>query len=104
MVLKRHDDRGLVFDGHAAVGWCQAKRLYYYGFKLVLSLTLDGVVARYELVPANADDREAASEVFERGRRYWADKGCYGRAWLQEWGESDGVEVMAEPHRGYKDA
>ena len=22
MVVKRHDDRGLVFDGRAAVGWC----------------------------------------------------------------------------------
>ena len=25
MVLKRHDDRGLSFDGQAAVGWCQAR-------------------------------------------------------------------------------
>ncbi len=29
MVLKRHDARGLVFDGQATVGWCAAKRLYW---------------------------------------------------------------------------
>src|SRR5919108_5111074 len=59
MLLKRHDGRGLLFDGKAAVGWCQAKRQWYYGFKLVLSITLAGVIVRYDLVPANVDDREA---------------------------------------------
>lgn len=102
MVLKRHDDRGLVFDGHAAVGWCQAKRLYYYGFKLVLTLTLDGVIVRYELVPANTDDREAAAEVLEPGCGYWADKGFYSRERKAEWLEGYGARVRAEPHRDYK--
>jgi hypothetical protein len=104
MVLKRHDDRGLTFDGQAAVGWCQAKRQYYYGFKLVLSLTLEGVIARYDLVPANVDDREAAAEVLEPGCRYWADKGFYGRECRREWAESDGAVVRAEPPRGTRAA
>jgi hypothetical protein len=99
MVLKRHDDRGLTFDGQAAVGWCQTKRQYYYGFKLVLALTLDGVIARYDLVPANVDDREAAAEVLEAGCRYWADKGFFGRECQREWAEFDGVAVWAEPPR-----
>ena len=100
MVLKRHDDRGLVFDGKAAVGWCQTKRQWYYGFKLVLSLTLGGVIVRYDLVPANVDDREAAAEVLEPGCRYWADKGFFGEQCRREWAESDGAEVRAEPPRG----
>jgi hypothetical protein len=100
MVLKRHDDRGLAFDGQAAVGWCQTKRQWYYGFKLVLALTLDGVVARYDVVPANVDDREAAAEVLEPGCCYWADKGFYGRECQHEWAESDGAVVRAEPPRG----
>jgi hypothetical protein len=99
MVLKRHDDRGLVFDGKAAVGWCQTKRQYYYGFKLVLSLTLGGVIARYDLVAANVDDRDAAAEVLEPGRRYWADKGFFGEQGRREWAEFDGAEVWAEPPR-----
>jgi hypothetical protein len=99
MVLKRHDDRGLTFDGRAAVGWCQTKRLWYYGFKLVLSLTLDGIIVRYDLVPANVNDREAAAEVLEPGCRYWADKGFFGRECQREWAESDHAVVRAEPPR-----
>ena len=99
MVLKRHDDRGLVFDGKAAVGWCQTKRQWYYGFKLVLALTLDGVIVRYDLVPANVDDREAAGEVLEPGCRYWADKGFFGEQCQTEWAENDGALVRAEPPR-----
>ena len=99
MVLKRHDDRGLLFDGKAAVGWCQTKRQWYFGFKLVLSLTLDGLIVRYELVPANVDDREAAAEVLEPGCRYWADKGFFGEQCHREWAEADGALVRAEPPR-----
>jgi DDE family transposase len=97
MVLKRHDDRGLAFDGKAAVGWCQAKRQYYYGFKLVLALTLGGVIARYDLVPANVDDRDAAAEVLEAGCRYWADKGFHGQECQREWRQSEAALVRAEP-------
>jgi hypothetical protein len=104
MVLKRRDDRGLAFDGKAAVGWCQAKRQYYYGFKLVLALTLDGVIVRYDLVPANVDDREAAAEVLEAGCRYWADKGFFGRECQREWRVADGAEVRAEPPHGARAA
>jgi Transposase DDE domain len=100
MVLKRHDDRGLTFDGQAAVGWCQTKRQWYYGFKLALALTLDGVIARYDLVPANVDDRDAAAEVLEPGCRYWADKGFFGRECQREWAQADGAVVRAEPPRG----
>ncbi len=104
MVLKRHDDRGLIFDGRAAVGWCQTKRQWYYGFKLILALTLGGVIVRYDLVPANVDDREAAAAVLEPGCRYWADKGFYGRECQREWAESDWAAVWAEPPRGTRGA
>ena len=99
MVLERHDDRGLVFDGKAAVGWCQTKRQWYYGFKLVLALSLGGVIVRYDPVPANADDRDAAAEVLEPGCRYWADKGFFGEQCRREWAEADGALVRAEPPR-----
>jgi hypothetical protein len=100
MVLKRHDDRGLAFDGTAAVGWCRTKRQWYYGFKLVLALTPGGVIVRYDLVPANVDDREAAAEVLEPGCRYRADKGFFGRECQREWAQSDRAVVRAEPPRG----
>ena len=99
MVLKIHDDRGLTFDGRAAVGWCQTNRQWYYCFKLVLALTLDGAIVRYDLVPANVDDRDAAAEVLEPGCRYWADKGFFGRECQREWVEADRAIVRAEPPR-----
>ena len=103
MVLKRHDDRGLDFGGRAEVAWCQAKRQYYFGLKLVLALTLDGVVVRYDLVPAGVDDREAAHTVLEPGCRYWADKGFFGAECQREWREADGADVRAIPPRGARD-
>jgi hypothetical protein len=99
MVLKRRDDRGLSFDGHAAVGWCQTKPQWYYGFKLVLALTLGGVIVRYDLVPAKVDGRAAAAEVLEPGCRYWADKGLFGRECQPEWAEAARAVVRAEPPR-----
>jgi hypothetical protein len=99
MVLKRHDDRGLTFDGAADVGWCQAKRQFYYGLKLVLALTLDGVVVRYDLVPAATNDRAAAHAVLEPGCRYWADKGFFGERCQAEWRATDRADVRATPPR-----
>jgi hypothetical protein len=103
MVLKRHDDRGLTFDGAAEVAWCQAKRQFYYGLKLVPALSLDGVIVRYDLVPARTADREAAPTVWEPGCRYWTDKGFFGAECQRAWREADGVDVRATPPRGARD-
>ncbi len=100
----RRDHNGLLLagpaDGWAAsAGWCAAKREYYYGFRLVLSISLSGVIPRYELVPAHTHDLEAAAEVLEPRRRYWADKGFPSRLHEHEWRESEGAEVVAEPDK-----
>ena len=100
MVLPRHDAEGSCFDGRAAVAWCQAKRRFYYGLKLVLALALDGVIVRYDLVPAGTQDREAAHTVLEPGCRYWADKGFFGQGCQREWREAEGADVRATPPRG----
>jgi hypothetical protein len=100
MVLKRHGDRGLDFGGAAEVAWCQAKRQFYFGLKLVLALTLDGVIVRDDLVPAATNDRAAADAVLEPGRRYWADKGFFGARRQRDWRELDGADVRATPPRG----
>jgi hypothetical protein len=103
MLLKRHDARGLLFDGQAAVGWCQAKRQYCYGFKLVLALTLDGVSVGDDRVPADVDDREAAAALLAPGCRCWADKGFHGRAAREGWAAA-GAAVWAAPPRTGRDA
>ena len=53
---KIHSD----FRGSAAYGYCAARRLKYFGYKLVMLTTLNGTPFAFELVPANTDARDAA--------------------------------------------
>ena len=58
---KSHSD----FAGIAGYGVCASRNLKYYGFKLVILTTMDGMPVVYELVPANSDERAAAEEVLD---------------------------------------
>ncbi|HIQ05186.1 MAG TPA: IS982 family transposase, partial [Anaerolineae bacterium] len=58
----------------------------YFGFKLVMLMTLGGIPAAFELVPANTDERVAAEEVLDS---VWncdiiGDKRFLGQDWQQE--------------------
>src|SRR5437667_9282840 len=59
---KSHSD----FAGSAAYGYCAARNLNYFGCKLVMLTTLDGLPMVYDLVPANTDERDAAEVVLQR--------------------------------------
>ncbi len=52
---KRHSD----FEGSADYGYCAARRMKYFGYKLVMLSTIDGIPIAYDLVSANADKRQA---------------------------------------------
>ena len=47
----------------AALGHCAAKKETFYGYRLVVLTTPDGVITDWELIPANADEREAAWDM-----------------------------------------
>jgi histidinol phosphatase-like enzyme len=49
---KRRSD----FRGSADFGYCVSRKLYYFGYKLVMVTTLDGIPVVYDLVPANTDE------------------------------------------------
>ncbi len=76
---KRHSD----FAGSAEYGYCASRKLHYFGYKLVLLCSLDGVPLVYELVPANTDERDAAETVLGAvwGADIFADKGFIGQKW-----------------------
>lgn len=76
---KQHSD----FRGKAAYGYCAARQLHYFGYKLVLLSTLDGLPLVFDLVPASTDEREAAETVLDRvhDADIFADKGFIGDAW-----------------------
>ena len=71
------------FAGSAAYGQCTARNLNYFGYKLVMLTTLDGLPVVYDLVPANTDEREAAEVVLQRVKDcdIFGDKGFIGDEW-----------------------
>lgn len=59
---KRHSD----FEGSADYGYCAARKMKYFGYKLVVLSTLKGLPIAYDLVSANTDERLAkAAFVWE---------------------------------------
>lgn len=65
-----------------AFGWSAAHSRYYWGMKLVLLCGPDGTIRAFDLVPANAPEREAALALLERqpleGQLVVCDKGFAG--------------------------
>lgn len=76
---KKHSD----FQGSAAYGYCASKKMYYFGYKLVVVSTLEGLPLLYDLVPASTDERKAAETLLEElsGFSLFADKGFLGKDW-----------------------
>ncbi|MCC5666742.1 IS982 family transposase [Nostoc sp. CHAB 5784] len=62
--LKR-DKRYSDFAGNATPGWCAAREMRYFGYKLVMLSTWNGIPISYDIVPANTDERIAAEGVLE---------------------------------------
>jgi hypothetical protein len=81
---KSHSD----FLGSADYGYCAARRMKYYGYKLVMLTTLDGTPYSFELVPANTDERQAADEILDSlrpDRDVWSDKGFLDEEWQADY-------------------
>jgi len=76
---KRRSD----FLGSANYGICISRNLKYFGYKLIIIATLDGIPIIYDLVPANVDERLAAETVIDylSNCDILADKGFIGLEW-----------------------
>lgn len=74
------------FAGRAAYGYCAARKLHYFGYKLVSLITLDGLPVVYDIVPANLEERQAADAVLGRVQDcdIFGDKGFLGDEWQAE--------------------
>lgn len=91
----RRDKSHSNFRGSAEYGYCAARRMKYFGYKLVMLTTLDGTPYSFELVPANTDERDAADEILDTlpfGSDVWSDKGFIGDDWQIQWAEQ-GVHI-----------
>jgi DDE family transposase len=85
--------------GYAAYGWCKSHSRCFWGFRLYLLCTPDGMPVAFELAPANAPERVVAAEMLERvdleGYTVMADKGFAGDEFEQ---------IMANPRRAFPQA
>jgi hypothetical protein len=92
------------FAGSAAYGVCVSRKLKYFGYKLVVLSTLDGIPVAYELVPANTDERAAAETVlpFVWNSDVFCDKGFIGCAWQQGQRDSQGNRIWTPKRENQK--
>jgi hypothetical protein len=74
------------FAGNAHYGYCASRNMKYYGYKLVMMSTLNGVPVAYDLVPANTDERLAAEAIIDHFHccDIFADKGFIGLEWQSQ--------------------
>jgi hypothetical protein len=94
MGYKRTKTRS-AFAGSAGYGHCAARQLNYFGYKLVMLTTLDGLPVVYDLVSANTDEREAAEVVLQRVHDcdIFGDKGFLGDDWQADIRQRTGNRV-----------
>jgi hypothetical protein len=74
--------------GYAAYGWCASHSRYFWGFRLYLLCTPDGLPVDFALAPANSGEREVAAAMLERqplapGQVLVTDKGFAGADFQQ---------------------
>lgn len=69
--------------GYAGYGYCAAHSRWFWGFRLYLLCSRDGMPVAFELAPANAAEREVAKQMLEtievNGHTIVADKGFDGQ-------------------------
>lgn len=94
---KSHSD----FAGEADYGYCSSRKLYYWGYKLVLLTTLDGLPIAYELVPANTAERQAAESIlpYVRHATIIGDKGFIGEEWQAQIQQQTGNRLVTPQRR-----
>ena len=83
----RETTRRSALAGHAAYGYCRSHSRFFWGFRLFLLCTPEGMPVGFELAAANVPERQAAAEILERvsvaGRVVLCDKGFAGRQFEQ---------------------
>jgi hypothetical protein len=83
----RETVRRSALAGIGGYGYCRAHSRWFWGFRLYLLASPDGLPVGFELAPANAPERVVAAELLERvlqpGKVVIADKGFAGAEFEQ---------------------
>lgn len=93
--------RDRCFPTFADYGHCAAKQLDYYGFKLGLRISSEGMIIHYPLLPARPHDIRLLADLVEGfAGLVPADKGFIDAFRLALLAERYGVFVVTPPRRG----
>lgn len=97
---KKHSD----FAGSAAYGYCSSRKFHYFGYKLVMITTMDGIPIAYDLVPANTDERKAAETVLMtlQNATVIGDKGFIGAEWQSKIQKQTGNQLLTPMRKNQK--
>lgn len=97
---KKHSD----FAGSAAYGYCSSRKFHYFGYKLVMITTMNGIPIAYDLVPANTDERKAAETVLMnlQNATVIGDKGFIGAEWQSNIREQTGNQLLTPMRENQK--
>jgi hypothetical protein len=92
------------FLGSADYGYCASRHLRYFGYKMVMISTVDGIPVCYELAAANTDERQAAETVLDyiNNAPVIADKGFLGIEWQAQIREQTGNRILTPRRKNQK--
>jgi hypothetical protein len=88
----------------AAIGYNSTKRRWFFGYKLHVLATADGVILNYTLTGADVHDGPASEDLLfdVPGRTVLGDKAYYAKPRLDEL-KDHGVTVLCKRQKNYKD-
>lgn len=92
------------FRGSADFGFCASRNLNYFGYKLVMVTTLDGIPVVYDLVAAKTEERQAAEAVIDRiaNATFLGDKGFLGVEWQHQIHQQTGNTFVTPKRKNQK--
>ena len=105
IVRVRASRKGL-FCGQATFGRSASKTEWIYGFKVVLTVSPEGVITAFGVAEAASDERPIGDWIIRQDRHdiYLADKGFSSVSWERHWVENYGALVVATPKDNSKRA
>jgi Transposase DDE domain len=80
----------------AELGYCAAKREYFYGYRLLVLVSRQGVVIDWVLLPGTADERDGLEALLHDEEQWyiWGDKGFLDAARQERLAAEQGIEVV----------
>jgi len=85
-----------LMNGKKFIGYCAAKKKFFYGFKVHVLATIDGFPIEFLILPASTADISALKIMDLEGTRIYADR-AYNDFKFEDWlMETTGIQIVAQ--------